>query len=132
MLDEMTWWNVSKIFPFPTHSKAKIIVVGRKENREKKPAWILVFQKYVKFWSLSLVHFIKYKHIISKEWLFCWKWINDPNFQVQVLFTCVYRRRSPDKEVNNIVIILGPSSQTSSHLLPSPCGSSSRSRKELT
>ena len=27
--------NVSKIFPFPTHSKAKIIVVGRKENRKK-------------------------------------------------------------------------------------------------
>ena len=30
--------------------------------------WVFVFQKYGKFWSISLEHFIKHKPLISEEW----------------------------------------------------------------
>ena len=30
--------------------------------------WVFLFQKYGKFWSNSLHHFIKHKHLISEEW----------------------------------------------------------------
>ena len=30
--------------------------------------WVFIFQKYGKFWSVSLEHFNKYKPLISEEW----------------------------------------------------------------
>ena len=30
--------------------------------------WVFIFQKYGKFWSISLEHFIKHKPLIPEEW----------------------------------------------------------------
>ena len=35
----------------------------------KKTMWVFLFQKYAKFWSVSLVQFIKHKPLFSEEWL---------------------------------------------------------------
>ena len=37
----------------------------------KKTMYVFIFQKYDKFWSVSLEHFIIHKSLISEEW---WKW----------------------------------------------------------
>ena len=37
--------------------------------KNEKNAWVFVFQKYGKFWSILLGHFIKHRHLISGEWL---------------------------------------------------------------
>ena len=45
-------------------------------TKGKKTAWVFVFQKYSKFWSVLLGHFIKHKLLISEECqirLFCVK-----------------------------------------------------------
>ena len=34
----------------------------------KKTAWVFVFQKYGKFWSILLGHFIKHIPLMSEEW----------------------------------------------------------------
>ena len=36
--------------------------------KNKKTTWVFVFQKYGKFWSVSLGHFIKHNPLISEEW----------------------------------------------------------------
>ena len=39
------------------------------EKRKKNYiSWDFVFQKYGKFWSILLEHFIKHKYLISEEW----------------------------------------------------------------
>ena len=40
--------------------------VARNE-KQKKTTWVFIFQKYGKFWSVSLEHFIKHKPYISEE-----------------------------------------------------------------
>ena len=40
---------------------------GKKVARDKKSTWVFVFQKYGKFRSVSLGHFIKHKPLISEE-----------------------------------------------------------------
>ena len=41
-------------------------------KNEKKPIWVFLlyklFQKYSKFWTISLDNFIKHKPLISEEW----------------------------------------------------------------
>ena len=36
-------------------------------EKEKKTTWVFVFQKYGKFWSILLGHFIKHKLLISEK-----------------------------------------------------------------
>ena len=36
-------------------------------KKRKKTSWVFVFQKYGKFWSVSLGHFIQHKPLISEE-----------------------------------------------------------------
>ena len=36
--------------------------------KNKKTMWVFIFQKYGKFWSVSLEYFIKHKPLISEEW----------------------------------------------------------------
>ena len=38
------------------------------EMKNEITTWVFVFQKYSKFWSISLEHFIKHKPRISEEW----------------------------------------------------------------
>ena len=35
--------------------------------KKKNSKWVFIFQKYDKFWSISLGHFIKHKLLISEE-----------------------------------------------------------------
>ena len=37
--------------------------------KNEKNTWVFIFQKYGKFWSVLLEHFIKHKPLISEEWL---------------------------------------------------------------
>ena len=39
------------------------------EIKTKKTTWVLLLQKYGKFWSVSLEHFVEHKPLISEEWL---------------------------------------------------------------
>ena len=44
--------------------------VARNEKQTKKlGTWIFVFQKYSKFCSFSIGHYIKHKPLISEEWV---------------------------------------------------------------
>ena len=36
--------------------------------KNEKSTWVFIFQKYGKFWSILLGHFIKHKPLISEEW----------------------------------------------------------------
>ena len=58
----MTWSMSTR----PDHSLGKEIKLYKMKN--KKNTWVFVFQKYGKFWSMSLDHFIKHKTLISEEW----------------------------------------------------------------
>ena len=44
--------------------------VAQNEKWKKKLIWVFVFQKYGKFWSISLGYFIKHKPLISEEYTF--------------------------------------------------------------
>ena len=39
------------------------------EWKTKKTAWVFLYIKYSKFWSVSLEHFVQHKPLISEEWL---------------------------------------------------------------
>ena len=48
----------------------------------EKTMWVFIFQKYGKFWSVLLGHFIKHKLLISEEW------IKD---NIMVLWVCILK-----------------------------------------
>ena len=59
-------------------------------KKGKKITWVFVFQKYGKFWSISLEHFIKHKPLISEEWYYS---ITEKN-QTPVFTKIIYVRKN--------------------------------------
>ena len=62
-------------------------------KNEEKIMWVFIFQKYGKFWSISLQHSIKHKPLISEEWFVSIKY----KFTVGIflskiwLFSCIWK-----------------------------------------
>ena len=81
MLDEMLQQNTSKFaifleyenpysffhFSFCTTLFFSLMNAGCTKWKTKKKIWVCVFQKYGKFWSILVGHFIKHKPLISEE-----------------------------------------------------------------
>ena len=62
----------------------------------KKSSYVFVFQKYGKFWCVSLEHFIKHKLLISEEWnimmidraqLLVYVFVGVTNFEILTFYT---------------------------------------------
>ena len=77
--------------------------------------WVFVFQKYGKFWSVSLGHFIKHKPLISNEWSYMhsnfWLLIFTNYWKLCIKFSSAYKtieshQKSRDSEVAQLQAML--------------------------